>query len=89
MKKVLRGSTFEISWVASGTQPSAVTFNVLDSSESVVNTGTLVDSGNGQWYYAYTVPSSDGFYVAKTTAIFDGNPYRNAVPFRVIELEVD
>ena len=89
IKDMLPGSTLEISWVASGTAPGSVTHTVTNGNETVVDTGTLIDSGDGLWYLGYSVPSSEGYYVVKTTATIGEKPYKNSIRFRVIELETD
>ena len=85
----LPGDTFKFRWVSSGTTVSDVYFNVYTGSETLVNSVQMTNSGGGHWYTNYTVPTSEGYYVAKTTATINAKPYIKARRFRVINIEVD
>lgn len=89
IKKILPGDTFEYQWISSGTLPSSASYEVFNNLEVVVNTGTLISSGNGHYYEKYTVPSSEGYYVFKSTITISAKQYIRSRRFEVIELEVD
>ena len=73
IKKVLIGDTIKFTWINSGVSMSP-TFEVFTGSETVVNTGTFTDSGNGFYYHDYTV-NSTGYYNLKGIGIANSKPY--------------
>jgi hypothetical protein len=85
----LPGDTFKFKWISSGTSVTDVFFNVFTGSETLVSSETMTNSGGGFWYINYTVPTSEGYYVAKTEATISGKPYKKARRFRVVNIEVD
>jgi len=89
IKELLPGDTLRYRWISSGTAPSSFSYLVLDWTETIVDTGTLVSSGAGHFYANYTVPDSEGYYVFKSTVTINSNPYKRSTRFRVIELETD
>jgi hypothetical protein len=89
IKELLPGDTLKYKWVSSGTAPSSASYMVLDWNESVVDSGTLTSSGSGHYYENYTVPTSEGYYVFKSTVTINTKEYKRSTRFRVIELETD
>lgn len=90
MNRHLIGDTIRVTWISSGTVPDTIITAVYDGSESLVSSGAMVSSGNGHYYYNYTIPDSGPqFYVAETLSYVDSLPYRRRVRFQVIEGEVD
>ena len=72
-RKYLIGDTVKFTWINSGVT-MAPTMEVFTGSETVVNTGTFTDSGNGHYFYDYTVNSA-GYYRMKGTGIANSKPY--------------
>ncbi len=89
LKEILPGDTIKYKWISSESVVSSATYEVFDWNETLVGSGALVDSGSGHWYLDYTVPTSEGFYVFKSTITINSKPYIRARRFRVIELETD
>lgn len=89
MKRIQAGTTREFYWVNSGQTPSPIIFNLLDGTESLVNSGPFVSSGNGHYYYRCPIPSSEGFYVGKSIAVIGSDSYTNRISFRSVFNEVD
>lgn len=73
-KKGLIGGTIKMTWINSGVtmNPKVTAFT---GSETVVATGDMVDSGNGHYYYNFTIPSS-GFYNLVAIGSAGGYPYK-------------
>lgn len=87
-----RGDTFQITWVdCSITAVDDSLYEMIDGSETVVNTGSLASSGNGRFYADFTIPSSwvKGYYVSRTTVTVGGLPYTRSERFKVTVIEVD
>lgn len=89
MKRIQAGTTKEFYWVNSGVIPTSIVFNLLDGTDTLVESATMVSSGMGFFYYNHTVPSSAGFWVGQITAIIATKPYINRIPFKTILGEVD
>lgn len=86
-KKVLIGDTIKFTWINSG-----VTMNprmtVFTGSETVVNTGTLTDSGAGHYYYNYTVDAA-GYYNMVAVGSAAGKPYKRNLKIKGVTGGVD
>ena len=89
ISEFLPGDTFKYTWINSGTTVSSLSYVVMNGSESIVNTGTLTNSGDGHYFEDYTVPNTEGYYTFKSEAFVNSKPYLRTKRFRVIELEVD
>jgi len=89
IKKHLIGDTIQITMVNSGVTPSSILCSVYDGSENLVDSGSMVSSGNGHYYYDHTVPNSTGYYVAQTLATINSKPYKNRVKYKAVTGEVD
>jgi len=90
MKKYLVGDTIKLTWVSSGDTPDSLVAAIYDGNEILVDSGSMVSSGSGHYYYNYTIPDSGGQYFAGyMTAMVGGVQYRRAVRFRSILGEVD
>lgn len=89
MQKKLIGDTVQVTWISSGQTASAIHCAVYNGSETLVDSATMSDSGNGHYYHYHTVPNSIGFYVAETVATIGGKPYRRRVKYKAVEGEVD
>lgn len=87
--KFLIGDTIQVTWVDSGTTPSAIHFAVYNGSETLVDSATMTSSGNGHYYGFHTVPNSTGNYVVQTKATIDGDPYKRVVNYKAVSGEVD
>ena len=87
----LTGDTRRVKWVSSGEAPSDISaaFRAGDTSETVVTSATMIDSGNGHYWANLIVPYTPGFYVAETSAVINGYPYRRRLRFRAVMSEVD
>lgn len=88
IKKYLVGDTIQITMVNSGVTPSAIMCAVYDSSETLVDSGSMTSSGNGHYYFDHTVTNTPGFYVAQTLATISSNPYKNRLRFQAVLGEV-
>jgi len=71
--KVLIGDTIMFSWVNSGVNMSPE-FTAHDGEEALVESGTFTSSGNGHYYYDYTVTSS-GFFRLRGKGIVNSRDY--------------
>lgn len=89
IKKRLIGDTLQVTWVNSGFTPTSIHTAIYDGSETLVNSLTMTDSGNGHYFSLYTLPNSTGFYVAETVAIISGKPYKNRTKFKATTGEAD
>lgn len=89
IKEFLTGNTQKVSWISSGETATSIHYAVRDGSETLVDSATMTDSGNGHYYGLHTVPDTPGYYVVETTATINGRPYKNRERYRAIELEVD
>ena len=89
MHRLQAGTTREFYWVNSGVTPSEIYFNLIDGAESVVNSASMVSSGNGHYYYNQTLPTSAGFWIGMIHATINTKPYIKKIAFRTILNEVD
>lgn len=88
MRTVLIGDTFKQTFVNSGATPSSIVATVYDGDESIVSSGSGVDSGNGHFYRMASV-STPGYYVSEWRATISGHSYRRRIPFKAVLQEVD
>ncbi len=88
LKKVLIGDTFKQTWISSGTLPSLISAAIISGSETVINSGTGVSSGNGH-YYRTALINTPGYFVSEWKATIAGNPYKRRLRFKAIRNEVD
>ena len=88
LKKVQLGDTFKQFWISSGTSPSVISAAILTGSETVISSGTGVNSGNGHYYRTVSI-NSPGYYISEWKATISGSPYKKRYRFKVIENEVD
>ena len=89
VKKFLIGNTIKVTWVSSGVSPTDIYTAIRNSSDTMVNSVAMTDSGNGHYYSAYTLVNSLGFFVAETIATVSGAPYKNRSRFKAISGETD
>lgn len=89
IKKVLIGDTIRFTWVSSGANPSSIVANVFDKNETLVGSGTLTSSGNGHYYYNYTLPNTMGYYVGEVNATINSLNYKRKTKFKAVSGEVD
>jgi hypothetical protein len=90
IKSSLIGDTVKLSLIKSShTFDGGVTFSVFTGSESVVNTGTLIDSGSGHWYKYYTLPTTPGMYSVEVTAVMSTMPFKRRAIIKAVQEEVD
>lgn len=90
-EKVLVGDTIKFTAISSGDTFTAYRFNLISGSETLVNSATMVDSGNGHLYYNYTVPDSlsAGFYTAELKLWINSLSYVKKHRIKVVYGEVD
>ena len=88
MKRYLIGDTIRLTWVSSDITPSTIIANVFDSSETLVDSGSMTSSGNGHYYFEHTISDTPAFYVSQTLATINGKPYKNRTRFQAILGEV-
>ena len=89
IKRHLIGDTIQITMVNSGVTPSSAVCKIYNGSETLVGSGSMTSSGNGHYYFNYTIPNTAGFYVAETLATIGSKPYKNRKKFQAIFGEVD
>lgn len=81
----LTGDTIKATWINSLNSPSALIFRCYDSNETLVESASMTDSGDGYHYYHnHTVPDTPGFYVADMLATIGGKPYKKRIKYRAI-----
>jgi len=85
----LCGDTVKIRWVNSGVTPSAIIATAFDGAEALVDSGTMISSGDGHYYHLHTIPNTPGYYVAQTLATIAGKPYKNRTPYRAVIKDVN
>jgi len=85
----LIGNTIRLTWVSSDITPSTIIAAVYDKNETLVDSASMVSSGNGHYYHDHTiVDSGQAFYVAQTLATINGKPYKDRKRFQAILGEV-
>ncbi len=89
LKKYLVGNTIRFSWISSGDSPTSLTLGIIDGSETVVSSVSMIDSSNGHYFLDQTLPSSSGYFVAEYKADIGGKPYIRRSSFKTIRSEVD
>jgi len=89
IKKVLIGDTVKLTWINSGTTPSSIVASVYNGSELMVDSGSMVDSGNGHYYFNHTVVNSTGFYSGEINATISSLNYKRKIKFKAVTGEVD
>lgn len=89
VKDQLCGNTIKVRWINSGSVPSAIVAAVYTGSETLVDSATMVSSGNGHYYHLHTVPNTPGCYVVETLATISGKPYKNRERYRAVLLDVN
>ncbi len=88
-KKFLIGDTLKVSWINSGNTPTPIFAAIYNGSDTLVNSISMTDSGNGHYYSYWTLPNSIGYYVAETIATIGGQPFKRRAPFKAVKGEVD
>lgn len=90
MKDELIGDTLKATWVNSSNSPSSLICRVYNGNEVLVDSASMVDSGDGfHYYHNHTVPDTPGFYVVDMLATIGGKPYKRRIKYRAITDEVD
>lgn len=87
--ELIAGTTLRATWVSSGTTPSGITSILRDRSETIVNTATPVDSGNGLWYAVHPLPNTPGWFVNEWRSVMASNTYSDRQFIKAIYPEVD
>ena len=86
------GDTIQFTWVDSSISAiDGSSMSIIDGSEAVLVESTLTSSGNGHYYYDFTIPNSfaGASYVMKSCVTIGGKPYVRSEKFKVISVEVD
>jgi len=89
VKDVQAGSTRTVAWVNSGVSPIGLSVSILDGTDTLVSSSSMVSSGNGHYFQPITFPSSRGFWVVEWNATINSKPYRNRMSVRTVLGEVD
>ncbi len=92
IREFIVGDTFQITWIDSSFPVSSLdslTANVLTGSETIIDTGAMVDSGDGRHFFFNHTAQAAGYYLAETVAIIAGVPIIRRERFQSITLEVD
>lgn len=85
----LTGNTIKTTWVNTGVTPTTIVTAIYTGSETVIDSGSMVSSGNGAYYYLHTVPTAPGYYVVETIATISGKPYKNRIKYRAVIMDVN
>lgn len=88
LKRVQVGDTFKQTFINSGSSANPVIASIITGSETVISSGTAVDSGNGH-YYQQAIINTPGYYVSQWDVTISGNPYKRKTRFKAILGEVD
>jgi hypothetical protein len=88
MKRVLVGDTFKQTFVNSGAAASPIIASIITGSETVIASGTAIDSGNGHYYKMASV-DTPGYYVSQWDATISGSAYKRRQRFKAVLNEVD
>jgi len=88
LKRVLVGDTFKQTFVNSGSSANPIIASIISGSETIISSGTAVDSGNGH-YYRQALVIAPGYYVSQWEATISGNPYKRRKRFKAVLSEVD
>ena len=86
-RKVLIGNTIKFTWINSGVTMSPV-LGVYTGSETLIDSGAMVDSGNGHYYYNHTVNSA-GYYNMVAVGSVSGSPYKRNLKIKGVTGGVD
>lgn len=90
LTETLIGDTVDITWISSGTDPSQITAEVRDKTETLVMSATaMTSSGGGHFFAKFTLPNSRGLYAAKVTAWVNSSPYHRVTLIKGVTGEVD
>ncbi len=85
--KVLIGDTVKFTWVNSGVAMSPVV-SVYTGSETLVDSGAMIDSLNGMYFFNHTVNSA-GYYSMVAIGSLDGYPYKKILQIKAVTGGVD
>lgn len=88
LPRVQVGDTFKQTFVNSGATASPVIASIVTGSETIISSGTAVDSGNGH-YYRQTIVNTPGYYVSQWIVTISGNVYKRKIRFKAVLGEVD
>jgi len=88
LKRVLVGDTFKQTFVNSGASASPIVASIVNGSETIINSGSAVDSGNGH-YYRMTSVDTPGYYVSQWDATISAKAYKRRKRFKAVLSEVD
>ena len=86
-EKYLVGDTVKFTWINSGVSMSP-TMEVFTGSETVIDTGTFIDSQTGHYYYLFTGPAK-GYDRLKATGATGGKNYIRGLVVKGVTGEVD
>mgnify|MGYP001613287556 CR=1 FL=1 len=85
----LCGDTVKIRWINSGITPTTIIATAYTGAETLVDSGAMVSSGNGHYYFLHTIPNTPGYYVAQTLATISSKPYKNRSQYRAVLKDVN
>ncbi len=86
-KKILIGDTVRFTWINSGVGAAPI-MGVYTGSETLIDSGTMTDSGNGHYYFNHTVNSAGYFNMVSVWSL-SGNPYKNNLQIKGVTGGVD
>lgn len=89
IKEFVCGNTIKVKWVNSGVTPTTLVAGVYTGSETLVDSASMVSSGNGFYYHLHTVPNTPGYYVTETKATISGKPYINRERYLAVLMDVN
>ncbi len=89
IERYLVADTRSFTWVSSGATASPISSSIISGSETIVNSMSAVDSGNGHYFANHTIPNTPGFYVNRWIAVVTANTYKREQCFKAVLGEVD
>ena len=89
MDEFLIGDTIKITWINSGVTANTPSASIWSGSETLINSQSMTDSGNGHLYAFYTLPDTLGLFSAQTLVDINGFPFKRKKKFRAVSEEVD
>jgi hypothetical protein len=85
----LCGDTIKVRWINSGVTPTTLIAAAYTGSETIIDSASMVSSGDGHYYHLHTIPDTPGYYVAQTLATISGKPYKNRTAYRAVLKDVN
>jgi len=85
----LAGTTLKVTFVNSGATAAPISSAILNRDETLINSVTASDSGNGFYYALHLLPNSAQWMVNEWRATISANSYTERQMVRVRTMETD